>query len=240
MTDILQQAGQFLGGPVALVAGVGSSLLGQRSRRRRQQRAARAAIPPVFPTIPTYQPYRPQYTQPFETPLYRGLLPQFQQTLAGGLTLPEQYRQAVLSQAGRELGRQREIQEREAVERMNKLNLLGGGALGTQLGLIGQEYGRQMGSIEDQLMQAELAQRNRLTSQLQEIGAQQFDVERYINQLAAEQQKQAYESQVDQMIRQYQAQVARGRAKGRAIAAGGGGFGDLGQQLLSAYALSRL
>lgn len=185
--------------PLAYAIPAGIAALGTLNQRKQQPPQAQQ-LPAFDPGVgishgsSPYQTTQYQALSPYQSPdvqlqpmqgqLAQGLLGQLQQVNQGGSALPEQYRQAVLGQATRSIERQRDLDQARAVETANKYGLLGSGSLGVRLGLQDEQAARQYGNIEDQLMQAELGQRNQLINQLFGVQGQQLDLERVLQQMS--------------------------------------------------------
>lgn len=163
-----------------------------------------AYTPPPAYQAPTFQS-APQYqrAQPFRSlsqgqaqesynlsPLYQQLLAAAQQGDAGGSYLPAGYREAVLGRARRDLGEQKDIDQRAAVEDANKYNLLGSGVLAVRQGKIDDAYSRRFADVADSLTTQELAERGRVQGQL---GAQEQSLLGMANQQNVLNQQMGFE-----------------------------------------------
>lgn len=139
---------------------VGLSALSYLTGKRRESKA------PQFPTQNVFQPTR-------DSQVYGPMGQDFARYRAGGTALTPQYREAVIGAGTRDLRAEQERAHQQNFEQMNKMGLLGSGALGVRGGLIDQQYARSLANIIDQLTARELDQYNLTGSRLMGIeGAQ--------------------------------------------------------------------
>lgn len=158
----------------------------QAMARPQQQGISRTALPqyqsmPQPQQQPITRTALPQYQAPSaqQTPVYNQLTSQLTQ---GQTFLPENYRNAVMGQVSREMGQYRDQDRARVMEEANKYNLLNSGSLGVQLGMVEDNYSKQMANAMDSLTQQEFAARQAgvqqalgLESQGREFGQRNFE-----------------------------------------------------------------
>lgn len=170
--------------------------------------------PPTAPNLPTYgsAPQFNAWLQSLNLPQQPGdpMQSQFAQGLSSQLNqnsmLPDSYRNAVLGQAQRSLGLERDRASESTAARMNKMNLLGSGAMGIAQGYIDESYLRGMANTNDNLVQQDLAERARMQQMLANIASQgtQQALSLYNTGVgvAENQQGRQYQSQLDALGQQ--------------------------------------